>query len=132
MASLWLMNLNQKILPNLILCALCGEDIDEYYVLDGIDLLVWLQGHAEDGGVAEQLLPALRHCADFQPGECLCVYIGAFPLLRHKATWKIEDVAEGLVASGTHTVHMSMAKDSLPSAGRLAVPLLCKCAENSA
>jgi len=123
-AALWLMNLNQKILPSLIWHALDKESIDEFLILDGIDLLTWLQGHAEDGGVAEQALPALLHCAGFQPGECRCVYIGAFPFLRHTASWKIQDVALGLLSSGSHSVRVSTSVDSLPSAGISLMPLL--------
>mmetsp|Transcript_8707 Transcript_8707/g.26811 ORF Transcript_8707/g.26811 Transcript_8707/m.26811 type:complete len:582 (+) Transcript_8707:40-1785(+) len=119
----FLMTLNMKYLPALMRRAMAGEPVSQFHVLHGS--AVW---DTLFGGVigsyfngTQAVMKSLQESAQFEEGECMCLWVGPFPAIGvdfawGTSQWKIIDAKVGVVATGRLTVEMAKAVASLPSA----------------
>ncbi|CAE8635814.1 unnamed protein product [Polarella glacialis] len=131
-ATYWLGLLNMKILPMLVLQALQGHSIGDFYVMNHMQFWDMLWGsfffcptHMPD------IFQAMQEIVGFEKGECLCVWVTGFPVAGAAfggAAWQILDAHAGLLAEGQVSIKSALSLASLPSACARADPLIAGCA----
>eukprot|EP00747_Dinoflagellata_sp_TGD_P226041 gnl/TRDRNA2_/TRDRNA2_99897_c0_seq1.p1 gnl/TRDRNA2_/TRDRNA2_99897_c0~~gnl/TRDRNA2_/TRDRNA2_99897_c0_seq1.p1 ORF type:complete len:297 (-),score=20.48 gnl/TRDRNA2_/TRDRNA2_99897_c0_seq1:216-1061(-) len=118
----YLTALNFKYLPALMTRALGQRSITEFHVVHNNNMLDTLMGGTI--GFSPERTPwnleTLQETANFNEGECMCLWVGGFPAVGKGCNWgsthwKLLDAKVGVVATGPLTVEMVRGV-SMPSA----------------
>lgn len=132
MAYAWLMNLDAKMLPSLMLKAIGEDNLQDYYFTQMWHFGECFGGAGCDGQQGPKFAKALHRACHLQPKDLMVVYIWAFPVFQAwydpdntKAEWEIHDATEVLpIETGAVNMRALQSCDSLPSAGLKLVKLI--------
>lgn len=106
-AYFWLWNLPSRMLTPLIHYQLKGDSMNNYVMIHSVLLFDALVAHVRFDGLSSlQLVEELGKVCEFEPGECVLCWCGAFqsfpvwPLTDPTAKWCIKDSNKGVIKEG--------------------------------